>query len=148
MLLYLLYRMKSFQISAKSTFDTLNSVCDWIVAIWEISLSDWTSSSRNLIDVLLIQPLDPAYLHIFSLLQRSLRCFSFAKLYYNVGDYEHASRYIKSYLSVKPKSAEGQLWLGKCLEKLGKNQAALEAYRNCLQLDPKQNKLVLKGKFA
>ncbi|CAG9857681.1 unnamed protein product [Phyllotreta striolata] len=76
--------------------------------------------------------------------ERNLRCFSFAKLYYNVGDYEHAYRYATSYLSVKSKSAEGHLLLGKSLEKLGKYEAALEAYRNSLQADPKQNNLVLK----
>lgn len=75
-----------------------------------------------------------------------MRCFSFAKLYFGVGDYEQACRYISSYLSVKPKSPEGQLLLGKSLEKLGRKEAALEAYRTSLQLDPKQNNLVIKGK--
>ncbi|KAJ8957128.1 hypothetical protein NQ318_007344 [Aromia moschata] len=76
--------------------------------------------------------------------ERNLRCFSFAKLYFNVGDYEQACRYISSYLSVKPKSAEGHQLLGKALEKLGKKESALEAYRTSLQLDPKQNNLVIK----
>ncbi|KAG5883507.1 hypothetical protein JTB14_013934 [Gonioctena quinquepunctata] len=76
--------------------------------------------------------------------ERNLRCFSFAKLYFNVGDYEQARRYVSSYLSVKPHSAEGHQLLGKCLEKLGKKEAALEAYRNSLQIDSKQNNLVIK----
>lgn len=50
-----------------------------------------------------------------------------------------------SYLAVKPKSSEGYLLLGKSLEKLGKLDAALEAYRNSLQIDPKQNNVVIKG---
>lgn len=74
-----------------------------------------------------------------------MRCFSFAKLYFNVGDYEQAVRYVTSYLSVKPKSPEGHNLLGKSLEKLGKNDAALEAYRTSLQQNPKQNNLVIKG---
>nr|XP_023030195.1 E3 SUMO-protein ligase RanBP2 [Leptinotarsa decemlineata] len=76
--------------------------------------------------------------------ERNLRCFSFAKLYFNVGDYEQARRYVSSYLSVKPRSAEGYHLLGKCLEKLEKKEAALEAYRNSLQIDSKQNNLVIK----
>lgn len=80
-------------------------------------------------------------------LQRNLRCLAFAKLYFNVSEYEQARRYITSYLSTKPLSAEGQLLLGKILEKLGKNEAALDAYRSSFELDSKQNKLILKSKF-
>ncbi|KRT82309.1 Anaphase-promoting complex subunit 3 protein, partial [Oryctes borbonicus] len=76
--------------------------------------------------------------------QRNLRCFAFAKLYFKVGDYEQARRHVTIYLNVKPESAEAQQLLGKILEKLGKYDAALEAYRTSLDLDPKQNKLVLK----
>lgn len=75
-----------------------------------------------------------------------MRGYAFAKLYFNVGDYEHAVRYVNSYLSVKPKSPEGHNLLGKALEKLGRKQSALEAYRTSLQLDPNQNNLVLKGR--
>lgn len=82
-----------------------------------------------------------------SFLQRNLRCLAFAKLYFKVGEYEQARRYISSYLSAKPLSAEGQLLLGKILEKLGKKEAALEAYRSSLELDPKQNNLIIKSKY-
>lgn len=81
----------------------------------------------------------------FLYMQRNLRCFSFAKLYFTVGDYEHTVRYVTSYLSVKPKSPEGHALLGKALEKLGKTQGALEAYQTSLLLNPKQNNLVIKG---
>ncbi|XP_056644005.1 E3 SUMO-protein ligase RanBP2-like [Diorhabda sublineata] len=76
--------------------------------------------------------------------ERNLRCFSFAKLYFSVGDYDQAYRYISSYLLIKPKAAEGHLLLAKCLEKLGKLDSALEAYKKCLQIDPKQNNVVIK----
>ncbi|GJQ79003.1 hypothetical protein Trydic_g164 [Trypoxylus dichotomus] len=76
--------------------------------------------------------------------ERNLRWYAFAKLYFKVGDYEQARRYVTIYLKVKPESAEAQQLLGKVLEKLGKYDAALEAYRTSLDLDPKQNKLVLK----
>lgn len=81
------------------------------------------------------------------MLQRNLKSFSFAKLYFSVGDYEQARRYVSSYLNVKPKSAEGYHLLGKCLEKMNKKDAALEAYKNSLEIDPKQNNLVIKGKI-
>lgn len=68
----------------------------------------------------------------------------FAKLYYKVGDYEQARRYVSCYLHAKPLSAEGQCLLGQILEKLGKREAALEAYRASLDLDPKQNNIVVK----
>lgn len=68
----------------------------------------------------------------------------FAKLYFKVGDYEQARRYVSCYLHAKPLSAEGQCLLGQILEKLGKREAALEAYRASLDLDPKQNHLVVK----
>ncbi|XP_045463199.1 E3 SUMO-protein ligase RanBP2-like [Harmonia axyridis] len=76
--------------------------------------------------------------------ERNNRSYTFAKLYYNVGDYEQTRRYVSSYLSVKPKSAEAHYLLGLSLEKLGKKDAALEAYRTSLQIDPKQNNLLLK----
>lgn len=78
--------------------------------------------------------------------QRNLKGFSFAKLYFKLGDYEQAQRYVSSYLSVKPFSADGYQLLGKCLEKMNRKDAALEAYRSSLQIDSKQNNLVLKGK--
>lgn len=81
------------------------------------------------------------------LLQRNLRCFAFAKLYYKVGDYENAHRYISSYLSVRSTSAEAHHLLGQILEKLGKIKAAYEAYQTSLHLDPKQNALNIKCKL-
>ncbi|KAK9885831.1 hypothetical protein WA026_013702 [Henosepilachna vigintioctopunctata] len=66
------------------------------------------------------------------------------KLYYNVGAYEETKCYVNAYLSVKPKSAEGHYLLGLTLEKLGKRDAAIEAYKMSLQHNPKQNNLVLK----
>ncbi|KAL3285049.1 hypothetical protein HHI36_019175 [Cryptolaemus montrouzieri] len=76
--------------------------------------------------------------------ERNSRSYNFAKLYYNIGDYEQTRRYITAYLSVKPKSSEGHYLLGLVLEKLSKKEAALEAYKTSLQLNPKQNNLVLK----
>lgn len=76
-----------------------------------------------------------------------MRGLAFAKLYLNVGELELARRYVSSYLSIKPDSAEAHQLLGKILEKLGRRDAALEEYRNSLELEPKQSGLILKGKF-
>lgn len=75
-----------------------------------------------------------------------MKCLAFAKLYLAVGEYEQARRYVATYLGAKPHSAEAQLVLGETLEKLGKNDAALEAYRCSWEIDPKQHKLLIKSK--
>ncbi|KAK4873399.1 hypothetical protein RN001_015428 [Aquatica leii] len=76
--------------------------------------------------------------------ERNLRCFAFARLYFKVGDYEQARRYVSNYLIAKPLSAEALSFLGKALEKQGKVEAAVDAYRRSLDVDPKQNSLLLK----
>jgi tetratricopeptide (TPR) repeat protein len=77
--------------------------------------------------------------------ERNLRCFSFAKQYFKIERYEEARRYVSTFLSARPNSAEAHLLLGKCLEMLGRKEAALQSYTTSLRLDPKQNNLVLKG---
>lgn len=79
-------------------------------------------------------------------MQRNLRCLAFAKLYLAVGEYEQARRYVLTYLSARPHSAEAQHVLGESLEKLGRNEAALDAYRSSLDINPKQNNLLIKSK--
>lgn len=76
--------------------------------------------------------------------ERNLRSLSFAKLYYKVGDYQQARRYVQMYLNLKSTSAEAQHLLGNCLEKLGQKEAAADAYRSSLSLDPTQTSLILK----
>ncbi|KAJ3660264.1 hypothetical protein Zmor_004720 [Zophobas morio] len=76
--------------------------------------------------------------------ERNLRCFSFAKQYFKIQRYEEARRYVSTYLSARPNSAEAHCLLAKCLEGQGKKEAALQAYTTSLRLDPKQNSLVLK----
>ncbi|XP_018328177.1 E3 SUMO-protein ligase RanBP2 [Agrilus planipennis] len=75
--------------------------------------------------------------------ERNLRGYAFAKLYYKVGDYESARRFVSAYLHVKP-SAEAYNLLGKTLEKQEKYDSALEAYRRSFELDSKQNNLLIK----
>ncbi|KAK5640487.1 hypothetical protein RI129_011298 [Pyrocoelia pectoralis] len=76
--------------------------------------------------------------------ERNLRSFAFAKLYFKVGEYEYARRHVCTYLMSKPLSAEAQSFLGKILEKQGKTEAAIDAFRRSLALDSKQNSLIIK----
>nr|XP_022905835.1 ranBP2-like and GRIP domain-containing protein 4 isoform X1 [Onthophagus taurus] len=76
--------------------------------------------------------------------ERNLRCIAFAKLYFKVADYEQARRYVSIYLGSKPLSAEAHQLLGKILEKQGKFDAAFEAYRSSLEIDSKQNNVIMK----
>ncbi|KAF5296161.1 hypothetical protein FQA39_LY12615 [Lamprigera yunnana] len=76
--------------------------------------------------------------------ERNLRCLAFARLYFKVGEYKLAQRYVSDYLLAKPLSAEALSFLGKTLEKQDKREAAIDAYRHSLDINPKQNSLVLK----
>ncbi|KAK2578692.1 hypothetical protein KPH14_011660 [Odynerus spinipes] len=76
--------------------------------------------------------------------EKAFRCYNIAKLYYQVGDYESAKRYVSSYLEVRGKSAGAHKLLGQILEALGEKEAALNQYELSLELDGNQNGLVLK----
>ncbi|KAI4490963.1 hypothetical protein M0802_010539 [Mischocyttarus mexicanus] len=76
--------------------------------------------------------------------EKPYRCYSIAKLYYQVGDYESAKRYVSSYLEVREESASAHMLLGQILEALGDKEAAINQYKMSLGLDGSQNNLVLK----
>ncbi|KAF7383629.1 hypothetical protein HZH66_012979 [Vespula vulgaris] len=76
--------------------------------------------------------------------EKPYRCYSIAKLYYQVGDYESAKRYVSSYLEVREESAGAHKLLGQTLEALGEKEAAFNQYKLSLELDASQNDLVLK----
>ncbi|XP_014610617.1 PREDICTED: E3 SUMO-protein ligase RanBP2-like [Polistes canadensis] len=76
--------------------------------------------------------------------EKPYRCYSIAKLYYQVGDYESAKRYVSSYLEIREESASAHMLLGQILEALGEKEAAINQYKISLGLDGSQNNLVLK----
>lgn len=78
--------------------------------------------------------------------QRPLKYFQFAQLYYKIGQYEQARRYVTVYLGVRPQAVNALNLLGRSLEKLGRPEAALDAYRSSLNQDYKQNNIVIKSK--
>jgi len=79
-------------------------------------------------------------------LQKNLRCYNVAKLYYQVGDYESTKRYVFNYLEVRDSSASAHKLLGQAYEALGQKEAAFNEYKVSLELEGRQDDLVLKGK--
>jgi len=83
---------------------------------------------------------------VLILLQKNLRCYNVAKLYYQVGDYESTKRYVFNYLEVRDSSASAHKLLGQAYEALGQKEAAFNEYKVSLELEGRQDDLVLKGK--
>uniref|UniRef100_A0A0C9REL7 RANBP2 protein n=1 Tax=Fopius arisanus TaxID=64838 RepID=A0A0C9REL7_9HYME len=76
--------------------------------------------------------------------ERNLRCYNIAKLYYQVGDYESARRYVSSYLEVKSESSGAHKLLGQIYQAQGQKEAALAQFKQSLELESRQDDLVLK----
>nr|XP_012149245.1 PREDICTED: E3 SUMO-protein ligase RanBP2-like isoform X1 [Megachile rotundata] len=76
--------------------------------------------------------------------EKKLRYYNIAKLYYQVGDYESAKKYVSTYLETRDKSAGAHKLLGQTLEALGQKEAAFTQYKISLELEPKQDELILK----
>ncbi|KAJ9581134.1 hypothetical protein L9F63_023687, partial [Diploptera punctata] len=76
--------------------------------------------------------------------ERNLRSYNIAKLYFMVGEYELTRRYVSSYLSMREDSASAHKLLGQALENLGQKEKALAQYKCSLELESKQQDLVLK----
>lgn len=55
-------------------------------------------------------------------------------------------RYVSNYLTVREDSASAHKLLGQALENLGQKEKALAQYKCSLELESKQQDLVLKGK--
>ncbi|KYM98884.1 E3 SUMO-protein ligase RanBP2, partial [Cyphomyrmex costatus] len=76
--------------------------------------------------------------------QKNLRCYNVAKLYYQVGDYESTKRYVFNYLEIRDSSASAHKLLGQAYEALGQKEAAFNEYKVSLELEGRQDNLVLK----
>lgn len=76
--------------------------------------------------------------------ERNLRCYNIAKLYFQVGDYESAKRYVSNYLEIRTESEGAHKLLGQILEALGHKEDALSQYKISLELESRQDDLVLK----
>lgn len=80
-------------------------------------------------------------------LQKNLRGYTAAKMYYKIGEYQSAQHYVSAYISVKRDNAAAYRLLGKCCVHLKKIDNALEAYQKSIQLDANQSDLVVEGNY-
>ncbi|GLG99976.1 E3 SUMO-protein ligase RanBP2 [Gryllus bimaculatus] len=76
--------------------------------------------------------------------ERKSKYFNIARLYYQVGDYEAARKYVASFLSIRDDSSSAHKLLGQSLEALGQKENALEEFKCSLMLESNQSDLVLK----
>nr|XP_038022193.1 uncharacterized protein LOC113841828 isoform X3 [Anas platyrhynchos] len=79
-----------------------------------------------------------------SLREKSLKGFQFAKLYFEVKEYELAKRYISTYLSVQKRDRRAHRFLGQIYEAEDNIEKAFGCYRRSVELNPMQKDLVLK----
>eukprot|EP00075_Anas_platyrhynchos_P013772 XP_027303025.1 coiled-coil domain-containing protein 138-like isoform X2 [Anas platyrhynchos] len=75
---------------------------------------------------------------------KSLKGFQFAKLYFEVKEYELAKRYISTYLSVQKRDRRAHRFLGQIYEAEDNIEKAFGCYRRSVELNPMQKDLVLK----
>uniref|UniRef100_A0A8B9R7P6 Coiled-coil domain-containing protein n=1 Tax=Anas platyrhynchos TaxID=8839 RepID=A0A8B9R7P6_ANAPL len=75
---------------------------------------------------------------------KSLKGFQFAKLYFEVKEYELAKRYISTYLSVQKRDRRAHRFLGQIYEAEDNIEEAFGCYRRSVELNPMQKDLVLK----
>jgi len=54
---------------------------------------------------------------------------------YDMGNYEEALKVLKRAVTVQNNFDEGYYWMGKCYEKLGKKEDAIESYQTALLYD-------------
>ena len=89
-----------------------------------------------------------------SVAERSLKYFTVARLYFNVGEDQLALKYLDKYCEARPSSAQAFKFRGQVLEKTAersedsygskKLSAALEAYQSSYHLDLSQKELLVK----
>ncbi|KAG8230955.1 hypothetical protein J437_LFUL010842 [Ladona fulva] len=76
--------------------------------------------------------------------ERNMRCYHFAKLYKEVGDYESARRFIVRYLTAREDSADAHKLYGHILLGLKQKKKALAEFKCSLELDRYQYELLPK----
>uniref|UniRef100_A0A8C3SWT4 RAN binding protein 2 n=1 Tax=Chelydra serpentina TaxID=8475 RepID=A0A8C3SWT4_CHESE len=77
-------------------------------------------------------------------LQKSMKGFFFAKLYYEAKEYELAKRYISTYLNVQERDPKAHKFLGQLYEAEDNIEKAVGCYKRSVELNPTQKDLVLK----
>uniref|UniRef100_A0A8C0VN34 E3 SUMO-protein ligase RanBP2 n=1 Tax=Cyanistes caeruleus TaxID=156563 RepID=A0A8C0VN34_CYACU len=78
------------------------------------------------------------------LLQKSMKGFLFAKLYFEIKEYELAKRYISTYLNIQERDPKAHRFLGQIYEAEENIEKAFGCYKRSVELNPTQKDLVLK----
>ncbi|XP_013778960.1 E3 SUMO-protein ligase RanBP2-like isoform X2 [Limulus polyphemus] len=76
--------------------------------------------------------------------ERNLRGYSFARLYYQIKDYDKAKRYLAGFLSVRENHAAGHKLMGQICESCSNLERALQSFKKSLELEENQKDVVLK----
>ncbi|NXN42530.1 RBP2 ligase, partial [Rhinoptilus africanus] len=76
--------------------------------------------------------------------QKSMKGFLFAKLYFEIKEYELAKRYISTYLNVQERDPKAHRFLGQIYEAEDNIEKAFGCYKRSVDLNPTQKDLVLK----
>lgn len=76
--------------------------------------------------------------------ERNLRGYSFARLYYQIKEYETAKKYLVGYLSVRDHHAPAHKLMGHLYEATKNVERALHSYKRSLEIDSNQKDIVLK----
>uniref|UniRef100_A0A8C5TU20 E3 SUMO-protein ligase RanBP2 n=1 Tax=Malurus cyaneus samueli TaxID=2593467 RepID=A0A8C5TU20_9PASS len=77
-------------------------------------------------------------------LNKSMKGFLFAKLYFEIKEYELAKRYISTYLNVQERDPKAHRFLGQIYEAEDNIEKAFGCYKRSVELNPTQKDLVLK----
>ncbi|XP_009695971.1 PREDICTED: E3 SUMO-protein ligase RanBP2 [Cariama cristata] len=73
-----------------------------------------------------------------------MKGFLFAKLYFEIKEYELAKRYVSTYLSVQERDPKAHRFLGQIYEAEDNIEKAFGCYKRSVELNPTQKDLVLK----
>ncbi|XP_076322044.1 E3 SUMO-protein ligase RanBP2-like [Tachypleus tridentatus] len=76
--------------------------------------------------------------------ERNLRGYSFARLYYQIKDYDKAKRYLAGFLSVRESHAAAHKLMGQIYESCNNLEKALQSYKKSLELEENQKDVVIK----
>eukprot|EP00066_Takifugu_rubripes_P029599 XP_011618865.1 PREDICTED: RANBP2-like and GRIP domain-containing protein 5/6 [Takifugu rubripes] len=79
-----------------------------------------------------------------SFLQKPVKGFLFAKLYFEAKEYELAKRHVSDYLKVQERDPKAHKFLGQLFEREGEINKAVGCYKRSVGLNPAQKDLVLK----
>ncbi|XP_053916256.1 ranBP2-like and GRIP domain-containing protein 4 isoform X1 [Cuculus canorus] len=76
--------------------------------------------------------------------EKSIKGFLFAKLYFEIKEYELAKRYVSAYLNIQERDPKAHRFLGRIYETEDNIEKAVGCYKRSVELNPTQKDLVLK----